>query len=220
MAIQLAGNSGVIVDADGATFRAVRTAARPTDHGSLGHYRVAATIPLLVSQAANGTLFSLRWGDATRLCAITKIRLSVMQTAAATATIMPNFEVFVARSFSVSDSGGVAVVLTGNNMKKRTNMGTSLVSDIRTSSVAAGLTLGTKTLDTQPVMVLQTQQVITTPNPNLYVIDVNVGAADGNHPFLLAVNEGMIIRGPTVGFGLAGTANLVVDMSWVELAAY
>lgn len=220
MAIQIQGNGGTVMEVDGSTFRAARVTSRPIDYGALGHYRVAVNIGLLATQAANGTLFSFRWGDATRLCVVTKIRLGCMQTAAATATIMPNFSVFVARGFSVSDSAGTAVTLTGNNMKKRTSMGTSLVTDIRYSAATAGLTAGTRTLDTQPVLIMPTNQTITTPNPNLYSLEQDYGIGDGNHPLVLAQNEGLIVQGPSVIFGAAGTANLTVEVSWAEVSAY
>ena len=220
MSIQLQGNGGTVAEVDGATFRAIRTTPKPIDHGALGHYRVAVTIPLVVTQTANGSLFSLRWGDATRFAIITKLRLSLMQTSAATATIYPNFSAFIARSFTVSDSAGTAVTLTGNNMKKRTSMGTSLVTDIRYSAVAAGLTAGTRTLDAQPILILPTSQTITTPNPAFVTQDMDVGVGDGNHPVVLATNEGLIVQGPNTTFGAAGTANLIVDVSWAEVASY
>ena len=220
MAVQFQGNGGTVAEVDGTTFRAVRVSSKPLDYGTLGHYRVASTVALVVTQAANGTLFSWRWADATRLAVLTKVRLSCMQTAAATATIMPSFEVLIARSFTVSDSAGTAVTLTGNNMKKRTSMGTSLVTDIRKSAVAAGCTAGTRTLDADAILQMPTQQLITTPNTTLYQVELDIGVGDGNHPYVFAQNEGFIVRGPTVVFGAAGTANLVVDVSWAEVSAY
>lgn len=220
MAIQIQGNGGVVGEVDGALFRALRMTARPIDVGSLGHYRISKTIPLLVTQAANGTLFSFRWTDATRLAVLTKMRLTCLQTAAATATIMPSFQAFAARGFTVSDSIGTAIVTSGNNLKKKTAMGTSLVGDVRFATVAAGLTAGTRTLDADPFLELPTQQTITTPNQVMYEKELDVGMGDGNYPYVFATNEGFIIRGPTVVFGAAGTANLVVDISWAEVAAF
>ena len=220
MAIQIQGNGGVVSEVDGTTFRALRVTPKPIEYGALGHYRVAVTVPLVATQAANGTLFSFRWADATRIAVITKLRLTCLQTAAATATIMPSFEVFAARGFSASDSAGTAVTLTGNNMKKRTSMGTSLVTDIRYSAVAAGLTAGTRTLDANPILQMPTVQAITTPISQSYIAELDVGIGDGNHPLILATNEGFIVRGPTVVFGAAGTANLVVEVSWAECTAY
>lgn len=220
MAIQVQGNGCTVAEVDGSTFRALRTTTRPLDHGSLGHYRLSTTVPLVVTQAANGTLFSFRWGDATRFCIITDLRLQVLQTAAATATIMPSFEVFVARSFTASDSAGTALTLTGNSFKKRTSMGTTLVTDIRKSAVAAGLTVGTRTLDADAILQLPTQQTITTPNATNYTASLDINPSDGGHPYVFSQNEGFIVRGPSVVFGAAGTANLVVDLAWTEVTSY
>jgi hypothetical protein len=220
MAFQLQGNGGAVAEVDGTTFRAMRITSRPADHGALGHYRLATTVALVVTQAANGTLFSFRWGDATRFAVLQKLRLSLIQTAAATATIMPSYQVFIARSFSVSDSAGTAITLTGNSMKKRTNMGTTLITDIRKSAVAAGLTVGTRTLDADPVMEMGTNSTITTPNATLYEKELEMDMAHGIHPYVFAQNEGFIVRGPTVVFGAAGTANLFVDVSWAEMTAF
>jgi hypothetical protein len=218
MAIQVQGNGGTVAEVDGTSYRAMRVTTRPIDAGAFGHYRLATTVALVVTQAANGTLFSFRWGDATRLCVLQYIRLQCLQTAAATATIMPSFEVVTARSFTASDSAGTAVTLTGNSLKKRTSMGTSLVTDIRKSAVAAGCTVGTRTLDSEAILQLPTQQTITTPNATNYVADIDF---DGpNHPIVFAQNEGFIVRGPSVVFGAAGTANLVVDVGWAEVASY
>jgi len=219
MAIQTQGFSGVVDEVDGTTFRARRITVRPVDYGAFGHYRLATTVTLVVTQAANGTLFSFRWADATRLAAILFLRLKLLQTAAATATIMPSYQAFIARAFTASDTGGTAITLTGNNMKKRTNMGTTLVTDIRKSTVAAGLTVGTRTLDADSILELPTNSTITTPNATLYQDQLDM-TNSGDHPIILAQNEGIIVRGPTIVFGAAGTANLAVDMAWAELTSF
>lgn len=219
MAVQLQGNGGTVAEVDGTTFRAQRVTLRPSDHGAFGQYRLSTTIPLVVTQAANGTLFSFRWGDASRLCVIQDIRLQFLQTAAATATIFPVFSVFMARSFTASDSVGTALALTGNSFKKRTSMGTTLVTDIRKSAVAAGLTAGTRTLDADPFLQLTVSSTITTPNASLYSADVDLDSGNA-HPFILAQNEGFIVQGPSIVFGAAGTANLVVDVAWAEVTAF
>jgi hypothetical protein len=219
MAIQMQGNGGTVAEVDGTTYRALRTTIRPTEYGAFGQYRLATTVPLVVTQAANGTVFSFRWGDASRLCVIQDIRLQFMQTAAATATIMPVFSVFQARAWSVSDSAGTALTLTTNSFKKRTTMGTTLVTDIRKSALAAGLTAGTRTLDADPVLQLAVNSSITTPNASLYVNDLDLDSGTA-HPLIFTQNEGFIVQGPSIVFGAAGTANLLVDVAWAEVAAF
>lgn len=219
MAIQVQGNSGTVAEVDGTNFRAMRVVQRPVDHGSFGQYQLSTSIGLATTQNANGTLFSFRWGDASRLCLIQTVRLEVQQTAAATATIAPAFEVLIARSFTASDSSGTALTLTGNAFKKRTAMGSTLVTDIRKSSAAAGLTAGTRTLDSEPIMQVGAIQTITNINTTTYgkTLDFTDGM---DHPLVLSQNEGFIVRGPTTAFGAAGTANLLVEIQWVELTAY
>jgi hypothetical protein len=219
MAIQVQGNGGTVAEVDGTSYRALRVTTRPQDAGAFGHYRLSTTVALVVTQAANGTLFSFRWGDASRICTVNYIRLEVQQTAAATATIAPAFEVVVARSFTVSDSAGTALTLTGNSFKKRTSFGSTLVTDIRKSALAAGLTAGTRTLDGDAIMQVGTVQTITNVNTTTYVKQLDF--TDGNdHPLVFAQNEGFIVRGPTVVFGAAGTANLIVDVGWTEATSY
>jgi hypothetical protein len=219
MAIQIQGNGGTVAEVGGTTFRALKTVGMPMDHGAFGQYRVATTIALVVTQAANGTLFSFRWGDATRLCAIQDIRLQFQQTAAATATITPTFDVVIARSFTASDTAGTALTLTGNAFKKRTSMGTTLITDIRKSAVAAGVTAGTRTLDADPIISMGVVSTITTVNTSVYSVDLDLDSGTA-HPIIFAQNEGFIVRGPSIVFGAAGTANLIVDVAWSELAAY
>ncbi len=45
MAIQIQGNGGVVAEVDGTAFRAQRITPRPLDHGSLGHYSATAASP-------------------------------------------------------------------------------------------------------------------------------------------------------------------------------
>lgn len=220
MAIQIQGNGGVVAEVDGTTFRAARTTPKPMEHGAFGHYRVSARVALVVTQAANGNLFTFRWGDATRFMVLTKFRMAVAQTAAATATIVPAYQVFVARSYSANAAAGTALTLTTNSMKKRTNMGTTLMSDMRKSAVAAGVTNGTRTLDADPILEMNYVHQITTINPAVVERQLDIDVTDGNHPYVFAQNEGLEVRGPTIVFGAAGTADLIVDMSWAEVAAY
>lgn len=216
--VKVAGNGGTIAEVDGTTFRAQRVVVKPLDQGALGQYRLSATVPLVVTQAANGTLFSFRWGNASNLCVILFLRLSCKQTAAATATIHPRYQVFIARGFTASDTVGTAITITGNAMKNRTSFGTTLVTDIRQSAVAAGLTVGTRTLDPSPILDMGTQQTITTPNFERYEREMTM--YPGVHPIVFAQNEGFIVRGPTTVFGAAGTADLTVDLAWAEVGAF
>lgn len=222
MAIQVQGNAGTVAEVDGTTFRSIRTTPRPTDHGAFGHYRVAQTIVIPASVTTNSTFFSLRWGDATRFMVLQKLRLEWLQTLTATATADLRYQVFIARSFTASDSAGTAITLTTNSMKKRTSMGTTLVTDMRFGTVAGGLTVGTRTLDASPIVELQANCVATLATAAVtptFRKELEMDSGDGLHPYVFAQNEGFIVRGPTTASG-TGTSNLLIDIAWAEVTAY
>ncbi len=193
--------------------KAQRVVIKASEFGDSNHFQGSAVVALATTQAANGTLFSFRWGSTTHTCTINSIKLALIQTAAATATIMPNFEVFVARSFSVSDSIGAALTLTTNSFKKRASNSITLVTDIRKATIAAGLTAGTRTLDASPILQMPVNLTVTTPNAVVYKAEKDYV---GNAPLILGVNEGFIVRGPSIVFGAADTADLAVEIEWSE----
>lgn len=217
MAIQIQGNGGTVADVDGTNFRALRTVRRPMDYGALGSYAIAGrTGTMAAGLAANAPVFSFRWGDATRLCAVTSIHCSGGGSIVAFAAGFTNLEVVVARSFTASDTGGTALTPTANAQKLRTSMGTSLVTDVRVASTAT-LTAGTRTLDAQPLGSVTSSVTATAGTPlwspiHLYELNENDG-----QPLILAQNEGFIIRATVPA---TGTWTASFDVTWMELAAY
>ena len=234
MAIQIQGAGGVVAEVDGTTFRALRTVNRPIDHGALGHYRVQSMTGTLAAALAAGTasaghVFAFRWGDATRFAVITKLKtrfLPLTLFTAATLTDHTSFDAFIVRSYTVSHSAGTALTPTGNNNKMRTNMGTSLVTDIRISGTAA-LTNGTETFDAFPFSqsirkgnrvnpAAATEEVIM---PSMDGMEMDFDMGGGDHPIVLAQNEGIVIRNRTV-WPAAGTGILTVLIAWAEVTAF
>ena len=232
--IKVEGNSGTVAEVDGTAFRAVRTVNRPLDHGSLGHYRIQVATGTLAAALAAGTgtaghIFAFRWGDATRLAVITKLKtrfLPLTLFTAATLTDHTSFDAFIVRSYSASHSGGTSLTPTGNNAKARTSMGTSLATDIRISTTAA-LTSGTHTFDAFPFAqslrrgnrvnpAAATEEVIQ-PQADGMEMDFDMGG--GDHPMVFAQNEGFVLRNRTV-WPAAGTGILTVLVAWAEVTAF
>ncbi len=227
MAIQFQGNGGVVAEVDGSTFRAVRTTPRPVDHGSLGHYRVSVvTGTLAAALAAAAQVYQFKWTDATKFAVIYRVRtrfLPLTPFTAGTLTSHTSFDAFMVRSYAAG-GGGTTLTLTGNNAKLRTSMGTSLAT-INVSTTAA-LTLAT-TLDAQPFAqslrkgnrvnpAAATEETIQ-PTTDGLEFAPNVDA--GEHPLILAQNEGFVIANRTV-WPAAGTGVLLIECSWAEVAAY
>ncbi len=223
MAIKLIGtSSGVEVDSD--TDKHLLVATRAPAFGALGAYSMAAVTGLIVATgAANAIQFAMRWGDATRLALIESVEVAAVVTAAITTSVPYDLALFICRSFTASDSAGTAITLTGNNQKRRTSMGTSLVTDMRiNSTLAAGLTAGTRTQDSQAAgrvigasgTSVGTQFFGANPLP-LYRCDL----MSGSHPIVLAQNEGIEVVSPLAG-PATGTLEIVVKLNWMEVAAF
>src|ERR1041385_1621976 len=147
MGIQvIGGTSGAIADVDSGT-KALKTRLHPTD--VLGSYQVEAVSgSMAAGLAAGSTVFSVRWGDASKLLLLRRLAIDARVLGTAFTAGATLFELIVARSFTASDTGGTAITLTGNNQKRRTSFATSVITDARISSTAA-LGLGTRTKDAQ-----------------------------------------------------------------------
>jgi hypothetical protein len=227
MAIQTQGFGGVISEVDGTIFRAPRVTVRPTDPGALGHYRISVvTGTMAAALAASAQLFQFKWTDATRLAVIYRLYANFVPLTlftAATLTDHTSVDAFFVRTFAAG-GGGTTLTLTGNSAKLRTNMGTSLAA-INVSTTAA-LTAAT-TLDAHPFAqsirkgnrvnpAAATEETIhPTDNDLNFVADVSIG----EHPIVLAQNEGVVIRNRTV-WPAAGTGVYLFGCSWAEVAAY
>lgn len=230
MAVLEGATSAALAEVGAAAAKGLHMIAKPNDAGALGHYRISVvTGTLAAALAASAVIFSARWGDATRLALITSLRtrflpLTVFTTA--TLTDHTSVDAYIGRSFSAAHTGGTALTLTGNNNKMRASMGSSLFSDMRIATTAA-LGGGTITPDAQPFSQSirkgnRTNAAAGTEETYLPTADgmnVDFDTARGEHPILLAQNEGIVIRNRTV-WPAAGTGILLVEMAWSELTAY
>ncbi len=227
MGIQIQGNAGVIAEVDGTTFRALRATNRPVEYGALGHYRISVvTGTLAAALAAGAQVFQFKWTDATRLAVILGFRtrfLPLTPFTAATLTDHTSVNAFMVRSYA-GGGGGTTLTLTGNNAKLRTSMASSLA--VINVSTTAALTAAT-TLDTQPFCqslrkgnrvnpAAATEEVVM---PQTDGMEFSPDADRGEHPLVLAQNEGFVIANRTV-WPAAGTGILLIEVSWVEVASY
>ncbi|SRR6266446_41140 len=229
-------NPGIVAEVD-VTHRAERMSLRPLEHQTLqgkvlGHYRFAARSGALTGTGvtAGGPLFSLRWGDATNFLVLTYLSAQYVPTVLFTAFQELGLDAAIVRGFTVADTAGTAITLTGNSNKTRTAMAPSLVSDLRIGATTILTASGSKTVDGQPFAagsggVNQVNAAAATAyiNPSYgaipYGFSWEANAARGEHPIVLAANEGINVRNAVV-FPAAGTAVLIVNMAWAEVAAY
>jgi hypothetical protein len=220
MAIQIQGNSGVVAEVDGTTYRALRVTVRPVDYGALGSYRISVISGTMAAGlSANSEVFQARWTDATRLALVWGVTIDgIAGSSTAFTAGFANMQLFIARAWSADGSGGNSATLTGNNQKLRTSMGTTLMGAIRSSATAA-LTAGTKTLDAQPEgqLTFSVGTVASVIYAGQVQIYGNMESGGNPAPIVLAQNEGVVIRASIQG---TGTWQWGASLAWSEVASY
>lgn len=213
----LQGNSAVNVEVETNT-RAMRTVIRPNDVAALGSYAIGMTSGVMAAGlAANADIFSFRFAPSTttNICLVRRVLISAGNTATAFTAGVVTFNLFAARSFTASQTGGTAATVTGNNQKLRTSFAAMGVADIRISSTAA-LGAGTKTLDAQPLGSVSSAIVATAGSilvPLVPLLDTRVG----EWPDVIANNEGLTIQGTVPA---TGTWTFSASVTWEEVSTY
>lgn len=220
MAIIQSGASTDLATVD-PTSKALRVSARPTDVAALGAYALAIDNGTTVFTAGAQTaaeFFQFRWRDVTRLCVLRSIKVdmgAVVAFAAGKLAITGT----VARSFTAVGSGTASATptLTGNNNKKRTSMGTTLVTgaDVVIAGTAF-LSAGTKVFDSNAFTNLSIAAP-TTVGPILTNQILWQRDSPDEWPFIFAADEGFSLR---LWCPATGTYFIGVDIEWAEVAAY
>ncbi len=168
--------------------------------------------------AANSPIVSWRWGGGNPSAALVKkIVIDADNAGTAFAAGTAEFDLFVARGFSASDTGGTAATITGNNGKLRTQFPTTLLADFRAAGTAT-LTAGTRTLDATPLNRLIAGIPVTTVsyeiiNPYTPIFDARVS----EQPLICANNEGFVIQASVPA---TGTWSFSCAVYWDEVLAY
>lgn len=224
MAVQIQGQSGTVAEVDGTVFRAQRVTARPIDHGALGAYRYGGLTGILpAALGANSEIFQYRWTNSPNLAVIRKVRFSAAVSTTFFAAGVPlAIDIVKATAWSAQGTGGTAVT-PGTTMKRRTSMGSSLVAagDIRIATTAA-LGAGTKSLEANSLATMLAGAPITASlngtifAPGTVLFEAEVG--DGEHPLVLAQNEGFVIR--SVAVPGTGTWQAAIGIDWAECTSY
>lgn len=210
----LGGVTGSKQEVETATL-AARVALRPLDVGALGAFKAGSASGIMAAALAGASpIFSFR-GPSTGLALIRRVtfEMGVLGTAFTAGSGL--FNLFAARGFSASDTGGGALTMTTNNAKLRTAFATSGVQDIRCSATAT-LTAGTRTKDAAPLAAINvpvpatTVSTILVPNRSLLI------AQPGDWPLVLAANEGFVIEATVPA---TGTWAFSCNVEWDEIAA-
>jgi hypothetical protein len=232
--IQLQGAGGIVAEVGAAAAKGLHHIAKPQDYGALGHYRgVFTTGTIAAGMAANGELVQMRWIDATRFCIIQQVAvLEFRNITTAFAAGVYQFNCIRSTAWSVDGTGGGAVSVADPQLQLRASaMGASLFSTGFRLATTAALGAGTKTFDTLP-MGACFGNVGSTPAIAEYFIPKGGGVTgtggygvdlvapdigNGEHPIVLAQNEGISIRATVPATGTWIASFLV---KWCEVTAF
>lgn len=214
------GTPGVEALVD-ALFGSFRMSPRPFDYtlaGAgrvLGHYSLAASSGAATGIAAGGAIFSMQYADSASVLVLERLRVAAVITTAFTTAQAIDVDAIIERGFTAPDTGGAALSpLTGQ--KTRSLMGNSIVNDARIATTAA-LTPGTKTPDANPFTISPISQNNTLGAGQLVTLYELTAA--GQHPVVLAKNEGLNVRVVTA-MGAVGVVKYYVAVDWAELAGF
>lgn len=223
MALQVQGYSGVVADV-GQDFRSMAFEAKPSSMQGLGSYSFGGLTGILpAALAANSEIFQFRWTDATRLAIIRKVRISAsVSTTMFAAGVPVQIDLIKSTGWSAQGTGGTGITPAAL-LKKRTSMPATLLAagDMRIATTAA-LGAGTKTLDTYALSALAAAGPITGSlngqiiAPGTILFQNELG--DGEHPLVLAQNEGFSIR--SVAVPATGTWTASIDVQWFEAVSF
>lgn len=209
-------------------YTAARTSSRPVDWtGGGGYLNAMRTGTIAAVLVANANIWSFRNPSATLTAIIHRVRVQVFANIAFTAAFNDmSCKLHVARSYTVEHAtSGTAATLTGNNGKTQTSMATAACTIRTLTTVNAGLTGGTATVDTDPcaISTIGKPNVVNVaagteyldPQP-MVTLDYEPDTAHGENPLVLVQNEGLLLQNGLV-WPAAGTGVAVIRVAWSEV---
>lgn len=187
----------------------------------LGAYSIATATGLIVATgAADALIWVCHWTDPVKKAVIERLRVNAVVTGTITTAVPYDLAAYFATGFTVAPTTSIATAtLTGRNAARRTNYGVTAMAGIYTlTTIAAGITGQTYTLDAQPLGRVSgaSGTVIATQffGGMATLIDTQQDP-DNSRPIVLSENEGIAIRAPLAG-PATGTFRVAVNLDWRE----
>ena len=215
MAINLAGGvTGSKNEVETGTL-AQRSTLRPVDviTGAGGSYSISVKSGIMAAGLAGAAPILAFQFPGTGLALVRRIRFIAQGLGTGFAAGATVFDAFVARAFTVQDTGGGAATLTTNNAKLRTSFATTQAK-IQLSATAT-LTAGTRTLDANPLRTLM-GDLGTGTFAAVQGDDTLFDTKPGEWPLVLATNEGFVLQATVPA---TGTWTWAAMIDWDEIGA-
>lgn len=221
MAVIEGGVSGSLAGVGAEANNPLHVIPKALPYGSLGHYRSAVRFALIASQGANSRLWEIR-NTSTNVIVPTRLRVYWTPIANHTAAVRLEIDLFKLTGFTAVDTTGT---VTPTVSSKRTTMGAApgnaAIRHVTVAGATGGMTGGTLTKDGGAVAMCEQWMQATLPTgatgaPVMYDL---LEGEPGEHPFVLAQNEGLLLEN-IVAAGAAAGSSVVVECSWAEVTAY
>ena len=209
MGVQFVGTDGATIAEVDAGHSALRVTARPTRVNSWQSFGVATGT--VTGVAAGGPLFSFRY-TGTSVMLVRRVQLQWVTTAAYLTAQRMEFGCYVARSWTVADSGGLPLTIASG--KHRTGMPTPAF-DARVGLTGA-VTAGTRTLDAHPIGLA----ALWVGGLGATLTLTSLLSNDpGDHPLAIGNQEGFVVSN-MLAMGTSGAGLLYVNIEFAEAPSY
>lgn len=216
MPIQTQLANGSLIGGGGAAFLGANVHAKPLDYGTLGHYRVAVAVPLVVSQVAATRLFELR-NSGSNLIIPALIEVEVIAVGDVTPEYLCWVSLFGCTNFTAVDTTNVftpsAMVVRPTGMSAAPGG-----AQIRAcNGSAGGMTGGTLTRDGGAhsyLLAWMSNAAAERPSRVKRCVDP---AEQAIHPPVYAANQGFVIENTLLGSDQANNIYVVITVAWAEV---
>lgn len=220
-AIGVGANDHIFQQIDGVN-KAARVSIRGPDVGFLGSYSIALQSGIMAAGLAGAApIFAFRWSASQVIALIRRVRITAGTDTTAFAQGATIFDLIRASGFSVQDTNGAVITISGRAGARATRyapsqiqIAASATGNIAVSSTAT-LTAGTRVLDSNPMGILVASVGAV---PSVFPV-ANTGILyDGSDPrkneLEIGLNEGFVIRATVPA---TGTWRFGVEVDWDEV---
>lgn len=178
--------------------------------------RVSLVSGLTAGVAGGGTLASLQWTSTAKRLALLSARAVAVVITPFTAAQEIMAQAFIARAFTVADSSGspANTWTAGQQSLGSANFDPSVIADLRVAGAAA-LTAGTRTLDSQAFLTLNSVQALAAASAANAPVIATYEPAPHRYPLILQANEGIVLANE-IGLGAGGTVRWTWELEWAE----
>jgi hypothetical protein len=196
--------------------KALRITHRSLDYGVGGSFHLTSKTGVMSAGLSAGSpIYSFRVASSSLLAIVRRIKISAWSIAGFAAGL-GSMNMFRATSWSAPDSGGTIDTITVNNAKLRTSMASiAALAEVRHSSTGA-LSPGTRTKDNHELESLNVN--VTTATNTAFIPTMTLfHKMPGEHPLVLALNEGIMIEATVPA---TGTWTCAITTEWEEVGTF